>query len=79
MIGFCGCLVVDDFRPLAALPRANFRTHRRPLVVHGRIGVTGGSGVSPRWLGDVPDGEQWRETDVRLQGSIVHSCRPRRW
>ena len=67
-----GCLVVDDFRPLARLARANFRTHRRLLVVDGRIGFTGGSGVGPRWLGDVPDEQQWRETDVRLQGPVVH-------
>ncbi|HXH82469.1 MAG TPA: phospholipase D-like domain-containing protein [Candidatus Tectomicrobia bacterium] len=69
-----GCQVVDDFRPLrlSGLARANFRTHRRVLVVDGRIGFTGGSGVEPRWLGDLPDHERWRETDVRLEGPVVH-------
>jgi cardiolipin synthase len=67
-----GCLVVDDFRPLGGLARANFRTHRRVLVADGTVGFTGGSGVGPRWLGDGPDEQRWRETDVRLEGPVVH-------
>jgi cardiolipin synthase len=67
-----GCHVVS-FRPLQPLSwhRANFRNHRRILVVDGRIGFTGGSGVSRKWMGNgrVPD--HWRDTDVRVEGPAV--------
>lgn len=67
-----GCHVVW-FRPLRplALSRANFRNHRRILVIDGRVGFTGGSGVSRKWMGNgrVPD--HWRETDVRVDGPVV--------
>lgn len=67
-----GCHVVP-FRPLGpfAWARANNRNHRRILVVDGRVGFTGGSGVSRKWMGNgrVPD--HWRETDVRVQGPVV--------
>jgi cardiolipin synthase A/B len=69
-----GCEVVDDFRPLLASGprRANARTHRRVLVVDGRVGFTGGSGASPRWPVDGSGEERWRETDVRIEGPAVH-------
>jgi cardiolipin synthase len=68
-----GCEVVDDYRPLTLrnLARANFRSHRRILVVDGRIGFTGGSGIGPRWLSDADASELWRETDVRVEGPVV--------
>lgn len=69
-----GCQVVDAFRPLrpAALGRANFRTHRRVLVVDGRVGFTGGSGVFPGSLGAGTPADRWRETDLRIEGPAVH-------
>jgi len=67
-----GCHVVT-FRPIGpfTLRRANNRNHRRILVVDGRIGFTGGSGVSRAWMGNgrVPD--HWRDTDARLEGPVV--------
>jgi cardiolipin synthase A/B len=66
-----GCAVVDDFRPLWMLDRLNYRQHRRVLVIDGRIGFTGGFGVGTRWLGQ--GRERWRETDVRVEGPVVHS------
>jgi cardiolipin synthase len=68
-----GCEVVS-FRPLqpTTLHRANNRNHRRILVVDGRIGFTGGSGLSRRWMGDGRTPEHWRETDVRVEGPVVY-------
>ena len=67
-----GCHV-EWFRPLSqfALRRYNNRNHRRIIVVDGRLGFTGGSGVSRKWMGNgrVPD--HWRDTDVRLEGPAV--------
>jgi cardiolipin synthase len=67
-----GCQVVT-FRPIGRLTirRTNNRNHRRILVVDGRIGITGGSGVSWKWRGDGRRAEHWRDTDVRVEGPVV--------
>jgi len=75
-----GCQVAS-FRPLSPLSllaavgfgSANKRNHRRILVVDGRIGFTGGSGVSPKWMGDGRTKGHWRDTDVRVEGPVVAS------
>src|SRR5205823_62507 len=51
--------------------RDNNRNHRRVLVVDGRLGLTGGSGVSEKWTGDGRRDEHWRDTDLRLEGPAV--------
>jgi cardiolipin synthase len=74
-----GCHV-GWFRPLKPwevvlpwrLAYLNKRNHRRILVVDGRIGFTGGSGVSEKWMGDGRQPDHWRDTDVRLEGPAVH-------
>jgi cardiolipin synthase len=52
--------------------RFNHRTHRKLLVVDGRIGYAMGHGVSDDWLGDAEDAKQFRDTGVRLEGPVVH-------
>src|SRR5258706_10408879 len=49
----------------------NHRSHRRILVIDGKIGFTGGHGVSEAWTGDGRTAEHWRQTDVRVEGPIV--------
>ena len=49
----------------------NYRNHRRVLVIDGRIGFTGGHGVSQAWTGNGRIEKHWRETDVRVEGPIV--------
>jgi cardiolipin synthase len=46
----------------------NYRTHRKILVVDGRIGFTGGVGISDNWLGRVEDGKHWRDTQFEITG-----------
>ena len=67
-----GCHVVS-FRPLSPIAwnRANQRNHRRVLVVDGRVGFTGGSGVSRKWMGNGRVENHWRDTDVRVRGPVV--------
>src|SRR5262249_35827524 len=67
-----GCNVAT-FRPLTGLMfgRVNNRNHRRILVADGRIGFTGGSGVSWRWMGDGKTDDHWRDTDVQVKGPGV--------
>ena len=48
---------VERFRPLALrnLVRIYRRTHRRAIVIDGRIGFTGGAAISKKWAGNVPN------------------------
>jgi cardiolipin synthase len=52
--------------------RFNHRTHRKLLIVDGRIGYAFGHGVEDRWLGNGDDPEHYRDTGVRLEGPVVH-------
>jgi len=67
-----GCHVASyhSLNPLA-LKRINHRNHRRVLVVDGRVGFTGGTGVGDKWTGDGRREGHWRQTDVRIEGPIV--------
>ncbi len=67
-----GCPVAT-FRPLSPVrwDRSNRRNHRRVLVIDGRIGFTGGSGVSRKWMGNGRVEGHWRDTDVQVRGPIV--------
>jgi len=67
-----GCQVAL-YRPLTpwTFDRANFRNHRRILVVDGRVGITGGSGTSGKWSGNGRQEGQWRDTDVRVEGPVA--------
>jgi cardiolipin synthase len=49
----------------------NRRTHRRILVVDGRVGFTGGAGIADIWDGDADSPEHWRDTMVRIEGPVV--------
>jgi cardiolipin synthase len=64
---------VELYHPLRAwmLNRLNNRTHRRILVVDGRIGFTGGAGIADEWLGNADAKEHWRETHVQVEGPVV--------
>lgn len=73
-LGDAGCSVVPEFRPLRAwrLEETNKRNHRRVMVVDGRVGFTGGYGIDDTWDGDGRTEGHWRETNVRLEGPVVH-------
>ena len=49
----------------------NYRSHRRILVIDGRVGFTGGYGISDTWLGDGRTPEHWRDTNARIEGPAV--------
>lgn len=53
------------------LGRLNNRTHRKLLVVDGRIGFTGGVGVAPQWTGRAQDPAHWRDTHFQVEGPVV--------
>ncbi len=49
----------------------NYRSHRRILVIDGRVGFTGGYGISDTWTGDGRTDKHWRDTNARLEGPVV--------
>ncbi len=51
--------------------RLNQRTHRRILVVDGRIGFTGGVGFSDSWSGNAQSPKHWRDVQARIEGPVV--------
>ena len=53
------------------LSRLNNRTHRKLLVVDGRIGFTGGVGIAGQWTGNAQDPEHWRDTHFKVEGPVV--------
>jgi cardiolipin synthase len=53
------------------LGRLNNRTHRKLLIVDGKLGFTGGVGVAPHWTGRAQDPEHWRDTHFQVEGPVV--------
>ena len=51
--------------------RFNHRTHRKSLIVDGRIAFTGGAGIADHWVGHAQDPKHWRDMQVRIEGPGV--------
>ncbi|WP_249222768.1 phospholipase D-like domain-containing protein [Noviherbaspirillum sp. L7-7A] len=64
---------VRQYHPLRwyNLGRINNRTHRKLLVVDGRIGFTGGVGIAGQWTGNAQDPDHWRDSHFRAEGPVV--------
>ncbi|MET0261499.1 MAG: phospholipase D-like domain-containing protein [Rariglobus sp.] len=52
-------------------PNINHRTHRKLLIVDGRVGFTGGMCIADKWDGNAASPDFWRETQVRIEGPVV--------
>ncbi len=55
------------------LKRFNNRTHRELIVVDGEVAFVGGAGIASWWDTGPPGQPPWRDTMVRLEGTIVTS------
>jgi cardiolipin synthase len=53
------------------LARLNNRTHRKLLVIDGKVGFTGGVGIADKWRGNAQDENHWRDTHFRVEGPVV--------
>lgn len=51
--------------------RFNNRTHRKSLIVDGRVAFTGGAGIADHWRGDGRGPDEWRDLQVRVEGPAV--------
>jgi cardiolipin synthase len=64
---------VERYHPLHwyNLSRLNNRTHRKLLVVDGRIGFTGGVGIADAWTGNGTAKDHWRDSHYKIEGPAV--------
>lgn len=64
---------IEKFRPPRwySVTRMNHRTHRKLLVIDGKVGFTGGVGIADQWLGNAESPGQWRDSHFRLEGPAV--------
>ena len=64
---------VIKYRPIRwyEVSRLNNRTHRKLLIVDGRIGFTGGVGIADEWSGNAQDQQHWRDNHYRIVGPAV--------
>jgi len=53
------------------LARMNNRTHRKLLVIDGKVGFTGGVGIADQWRGNAQDEDHWRDSHFRVEGPVV--------
>lgn len=64
---------VERYHPMRwyNMSRANNRTHRKLLVVDGRIGFTGGTCIADSWTGNGTAPDHWRESHYKIEGPAV--------
>jgi len=51
--------------------RTNRRSHRRVLVIDGKVAFTGSAGFARKWGGHAQDKDHWRDTQIRIEGPLV--------
>jgi cardiolipin synthase len=64
---------VTRFRPFSmrSLVRFYRRTHRRAIIIDGKIAFTGGAAVAAKWKGNVRNEHEWRDSMTRVKGPLV--------
>jgi cardiolipin synthase A/B len=64
-----GCRI-GWFNPVRSLSieEANYRTHRKALIVDGDVAFVGGIGVADQWAKDSDKEKKWRDTHVEVRG-----------
>ena len=61
------------FNPVTgySLEEANYRTHRKALVIDGDTAFVGGIGIADQWNEDSEDSPKWRDTHLMLRGPVA--------
>jgi cardiolipin synthase len=64
---------VRVYKPIRiySLQRIGHRTHRKIVVVDGRVGYCGGFGFDDRWLGDARNEHEWHDLALRVDGPVA--------
>jgi cardiolipin synthase len=53
---------------LKTIGHFNHRTHRKSLIVDGRVAFTGGAGIADQWAGAGQDPEHWHDIQICVEG-----------
>ena len=64
-------VICKDYRPARTHAYFGRRTHRKLLIIDGRIGYTGGFCIDRRWLGRARNQEEWHDSTARITGPVV--------
>src|SRR5688500_4525111 len=58
------------FNPVRSfsIEEANYRTHRKALVVDGDVAFLGGIGIADQWAKDTEKEKKWRDTHIEVRG-----------
>src|SRR2546421_2692727 len=51
--------------------RYNNRTHRKLLIIDGRIAFIGGAGIADFWAGNADSMKHWRDNHYKISGPVV--------
>ena len=51
--------------------RYNNRTHRKLLIIDGRIAFIGGAGIADFWAGNADSTKHWRDNHYKVSGPVV--------
>ncbi|MBE7029920.1 MAG: cardiolipin synthase [Ruminococcaceae bacterium] len=62
---------------LGNLLRANYRNHRKVVVIDGVVGYTGGMNIGAEYTGIWKKKAAWRDTHLRLEGTAVYALQLR--
>jgi len=67
-----GC-EVHEYKPLTESTPGEYleRNHRKIVVVDGKVAITGGFGIWKSWMGNGREREEWRDSNIRLEGPAV--------
>ncbi len=66
---------VQWFRParLGKMTRYHKRSHRRAIIIDGKVAYTGGIAIRDDWLGNANSTHQWRDMMFRMTGQMASS------
>ncbi len=72
MLREAGCKF-SYYHPLRSwrIDRTNRRSHRRVIVIDGKVAFTGAVGFAAQWSGNAQDPKHWRDLMVRVEGPLV--------
>jgi cardiolipin synthase len=62
-----GCYLFDP----TTWHQLDHRTHRKLLVIDGKVGFTGGAGFADEWNGNADSRKHWRDNHYRIEGPVV--------
>jgi cardiolipin synthase len=51
---------------------ANYRNHRKIIVIDGKVGFTGGINMDERYINNGHNKVYWRDTHLQLEGDVVN-------